>query len=96
MKFENKETKFTEGEKKLGYADLALTCLNTIPQGGLSPLEMADRLKVINPLRDMEIGKTHKLEEAHHETLKSCVNITKWKMVHEDIVAFTDYVNNMK
>jgi len=98
MKFENKKTEFKDEQGKdfLGYADLALTCLNSIDRNGCSPLEMAARIKVINPLQDLKIGGTHKLEEAHYETLKKCVNETKWTMIHKDIVAFTDYVNNMK
>ena len=95
--FENKKTNFEEGQGFLGYANLALTCLNTVPpSGGILPLEMAKRIKLINQLQDVKIGEKIEVEDDHYQILKKCANETQWRMIHEEIVAFTEYVNNME
>lgn len=95
-KFENKKTELENGVNRLGYADLAITCLNQIPQGGLGPLEMAERIKLINPLQELELDQILEIEDANFETLKKCVESTKWNAVHKDIVAFSQYIENLK
>ncbi len=94
-KFENKKTELKDGENEMGFADLAIICLNTLPQGGLSPQEMAKRIKLINPLEDLEIGKELKIEDADFEVLKTCSDETKWRMIHKDIVAFHEYIDKL-
>lgn len=90
--FENKPTELTDQDQKLGYANLALICLNSIPSEGLSPLEMANRIKVITPLTEMELNKSIELEDADYNVLLACAKSTRWRMIHPDIVAFNKYL----
>jgi hypothetical protein len=94
-KFENKKTEFQDETGSLGYANFAIICLNQIPEGGLSPVEMSKRIKVLNPLQDLKVGETLKIEDADFEILKQCASVTRWSMIHEDIVKFHNYLEKI-
>jgi len=94
--FENKKIEIKDGDKELGYANLALTCLNNLPNGGISPVEMAERIIVIDQLKDLKIDSSIELEDAHFKTLKTCADKTKWSAIHKDIIAFDEYLKEIQ
>jgi hypothetical protein len=96
--FINKKTDITmsqEDPTKLGYSNLAIIGLNTPPQGGWTPDEMRQRIKVIAKLDDKDIGAKIKLEDAEFDLVVKCANI-KWQFMHKDVVAFDDYLSELK
>ena len=95
-KLENNEIEleFVKGEK-IGFADLAKVCLNQIPEGGIPPLEMAKRVKVIDKVTLKVIGVKIDLEDAEFEILKKCADSTRWNLIHKDIVAFNEYLDKL-
>jgi hypothetical protein len=88
----NKETSIKKDENSnVKYSDLAIACLNQIPQGGLNATEMRSRIKCIDALENA--GEEIQLEDAEFETLKRCVNSMKWAILHKDVVDFIDEIN---
>jgi hypothetical protein len=75
------------------YSDLAATCINVMPQGGLDVMQMKNRLNVMSQL-DKANG-TIKLEDAEAETLKTCVKEMKWAIMHKDVVSFVEAIEAM-
>jgi len=95
-KLENKEIELEfEKDKKIGFADLATVCLNQIPEGGLSPLEMSKRIGVLGKFNTAKIGAKIELEDAQFEILKQCADATRWRLIHKDIVEFNDYLEKL-
>ncbi len=96
-KFENKEIglKFEE-DKQCGFADLVIICLNQIPEGGILPLEMSDRIDTIKQMKALKVGKTIELNEKQLTMIKNCSNTTRWMLIHEDIDAFNKYLLGLK
>lgn len=96
--FINKKTDIAmspEDATKLGYANLAIIGLNTPPQGGWTPTEMRERIKTIAKLDDKDLDAKIKLEDAEFELVVACSNI-KWQFMHKDVVAFCDYLDELK
>lgn len=100
--FINKKTEITQAatatatEKTImGYANLAIVGLNTAPQGGWTPAEMSERLKVIAKLDAAELDAEVLLEDAEFNLLVACSNI-KWQFMHKDVVAFAEYLEEVK
>jgi hypothetical protein len=96
--FVNKETEFTLGEKKLGYADLAKFCLDNPPKEGWAPADMKMSIKVEAKLEDKEFGAKIKLEDAEFDYLhkRSQPDQMRWAIKHAAIVDFTDYLESLK
>jgi len=96
-KIENKEIELEfEKGKKIGFADLATICLNQIPEGGIPPLEMAKRVKVLDKFNLVVLGAKINLEDAEFEILKQCSDTTRWRLIHKDIVAFSNHMEEVK
>jgi len=94
--FQNLETEFTdEKEVKLCYAYLAIQCLNSVPQGGISPVEMEGRVSVIKLLKNAEPKAKIEIEDAPFNILLKCVENMKWALIHEDIVQFNKYIKSL-
>lgn len=55
---------------------------------------MKQRLDIFAALTPDEKNMIH-LEDAHFETVKTCVNEFRWGMLHKDIVAFSEYINTL-
>jgi hypothetical protein len=80
--------------EKMKHSDLALECLNVLPQGGLDVSEMEIRLKVSEKLKASE--SEIELEDAEASKLVECVKAMKWALMHEDVVAFCKNIDNLK
>jgi hypothetical protein len=77
----------------LSYSELAIFCVNSMPEGGFDVTEMRNRIKILDAL-DKANG-TVKIEDAATETLKACVNSMKWAFMHKDVVSFIEEVEKM-
>ena len=73
----------TDADLKPG--ELLAACLNPPNGEGINVTEMAVRLPIAMKLR--AANSKLKLEEAEWETLKACVEATKFVLVSEDIYA---------
>lgn len=91
---ENKTTSITDKEQVLSYVDLLKTVMNLPPAQGYTIKEMKQRLDIFAALTPDEKNMIH-LEDAHFETVKTCVNEFRWGMLHKDIVAFSEYINTL-
>lgn len=78
--------------RNMTYADLCMINLNYMPQEGLLPTQMAERVNIINKFKDAEVDSVIELEDKEFETLKSCNEKTRWQMMHEDIIEFNKYI----
>ena len=93
IKLKETTIKNLEG-KKLSISDLIKGAINSVGREGVNSEEMRKRQRVLDAL---EKGTDKmSLEDADYETLKECVDKMQWAMVHKDILAFVDDVNNAK
>jgi hypothetical protein len=81
--------------RNLNYADLCMINLNHMPQEGLLPTEMTERVNIINKFKDAKIDSVVELEDKEFETLKSCNEKTRWQMLHKDIIEFNKYISEI-
>jgi len=96
-KLENKEIELEfVKDVKAGFADLAIICINQIPEGGVLPSEMSKRLKVLGKFNTVKIGDKIELEDAEFDMLKKLADNTGWKLIHKDIAAFNEYLEKLK
>lgn len=82
--------------RNMNYADLCMINLNYMPQEGLLPTQMAERVNIINKFKDAEVDSVVELDEKEFETLKSCNEKTRWQMMHEDIIEFNNYISTFE
>ena len=95
LKNKTTELPIKQGEEKcVTYIDLAKTCLNTLPQGGLNITEMIARQDVYN-LLEKSNGEVKFNTKTEKETLKKCVSDMKWKTFHPDVIAFVKDVEKL-
>lgn len=97
--FKNKPIEMFDGnsdsKEQLGFIDLAIKGLNNIPQEGLTPSEMRDRLKIIDKIDSVKIDEEVELEDAEFRKIYDTYKGIKWLMMHKDIVAFDDYLEEL-
>lgn len=79
------------------FANLALSCLNSLPENNRLPLsEQRNRLRVIDYFEDVktQTGISIELEEADFNKLYELVLYMedKWGFMHKDLVIFHDYI----
>lgn len=84
---------FKVGEQEATYKELIRSCLNNVPQGGLDPEAMRERIKVLEVLESA--CEVLEIEDAVAETLKKCVESMKWAVVNKDVLALCDEVKAM-
>ena len=96
-KLENKaiELKFGEDKTEMGFVDLAIVCMNQIPEGGVPPLEMSKRIAILGKLNNAKLGEKVELEDAQFEMLKRLADNTGWRLIHKDIVAFNEHLEKL-
>ena len=92
---ENKITNLMAGEHKLTYVDLIRICVNT-KVDGFSTDEMRKRIRILDKLDIPSPDGNINFEDADFETLKLCIKKMRWDVIHKDIIAFEDYINNLK
>ncbi len=90
--FKNRQTEIKDGNEFLTFFDLAKACLNYGPQG-FAISEIQKRLRVLNVLNGQEEAQ---VEDADFETLSTCVNQMQWGLMHPDILAFWEYLQELK
>jgi hypothetical protein len=81
------------------FSDLAILCLNSKPEkGGYSIIEMAERLSIIDKLKECKEKETVELEAKEVLKLQEVVKFMsdKWQIMHKDIVEFDSYIMNLK
>ena len=93
----------------LGFLDLLLTGLNSPPKEGFTTSEMKERFNpifsgghgyierfnVISKIEDVKVGDTVELEDAEFLVAYNC-RIKNWRMMHRDIVAFDEHLEEVK
>jgi len=105
-RIENRKTEITESRNvteenptgdivNLGFLDLLLTGLNSPPKEGFTTSEMKERFNVISKIEDVKIGDTVELEDAEFLVAYNC-RIKNWRMMHRDIVAFDEHLEEVK
>lgn len=96
--FENKVTEFTENDKQLGFADMALHCLNNPPKDGWEPKTVKLSLTVEAKLEKTSIGAEIELEDAEFDYLylRSQPDNMRWALKHMAIVDYSDYLDKIK
>lgn len=80
----------------LTYADLCLVNLNYMPQDGLLPTQMAERVGIINKCKDVKPHDYIELEDSEFNILLDCNQKTRWQAIHDDIVEFNKYILELK
>lgn len=101
--FTNKKTEITkatqEGEEikttNLGFTDLALVGLQAPPKEGWSVKDMRMIFKVIDKLEGLEFDQSVELTDEEFNQLVKSSNV-QWTTMHKDIVAFDDYLEELK
>ncbi len=81
------KSKSDASQGHLDYRQLALECLEVVPQGGFKLRDLDIRLKIKRALEDTESNE-FKLEDEQAEELLKCILEMPWAMLHEDILSF--------
>jgi hypothetical protein len=76
-------------------ADLSRICLNAPVRDGLTVDDIRNRIRLIDKLEAGKDKAEIDLEDQEARLLQSCVKQMRWGVVHEDIVAFADIVEEM-
>jgi hypothetical protein len=97
---ENKQTsvRFSNvDDEKMDYKALCRVCLNNNQRGPIYPEDMAERVRVLQALRECENGEIL-LEDADADTLQRCVKAFGFPSVDDKFELFQFYedVKNMK
>lgn len=101
--FINKKTEITkatqEGEEikttNLGFADIALVGLQSPPKQGWSVGDMRLIFKVIDKLENLKFDESVELTDEEFDQLVKSSDV-QWTAMHKDIVAFDDYLQELK
>lgn len=89
---QNKETSIKSGDVLIKYSNLINTCINNIdPQKGATASDMRSAIRVMDAVEKEVI----ELEDADFAFLKQKVNEMKWAIIHKDVLAFIDYINEL-
>lgn len=90
----NKKTNLKKDEKEfITYADLIISCVNYVPrEQGLNVSQMRGRIKIVDAC--VSAKKEIHLEDADAKALGLMVENMKWALIHQDIIAFCDYIKD--
>jgi hypothetical protein len=96
--FVNKEIENLESEpgKKFQYAEFALLALNSPVQQGMTVDDINKRIKLMETFRNVEVNAEIKMTEEGHKLLSTCVKNMRWRIIHESIPTFAEYVEGLK
>lgn len=84
------------GSIKLSTVELCKQAINNVPQGGLSPAMMYDRLQVLNVLETQKDETCITFEDSQMKTLQDCVAELKFVSLQAAFLDFTDKIKNAK
>lgn len=80
--------------KVVTYKDLIKAVLNTVTKE-LVVDEMRIRIKILDKVSDLEDNAEFELTTEEMTTLRNILTNFPWALVHADIVAFCDYINDL-
>ena len=85
--------RFLLGTNETQYSELIKACLNNVPQGGFTPQEMKERMKILDVLETA--NGTIDLEDADAKKMKDCVKQMKWGLLDKNLIEFIDSVEKL-
>tara|TARA_Y100001951_G_C11175631_1_gene202910 strand:- start:248 stop:577 length:330 start_codon:yes stop_codon:yes gene_type:complete len=77
------------------YGDLLTGALNSIPEGGLAPVDMRERIKIIDKIESSKNGSI-KLTEDEFNTVYDMAKDQKYAIVNQGFVDYVDYLDALK
>jgi len=86
------ENKATALPDNMDYAKLIKICVNVPPKEGFSVEEMKKRIRILDVLDKDPI----EIEDADFSILKQCVTQFRWGVLNKEIIAFVDYIQELK
>lgn len=96
--FKNVTTEINKGTDEnvdlMKFSHLAETCVSVTPKEGFDLRAMQGRLNLLGKLNHE--AETIELEDAEALILVECAEAMRWNMMHKDLVAFLESVNNLK
>ena len=98
---QNKKTEITENRikfqgdenKKVSYSDLLSIVLDIVPQGGFTPTDIHNRMRIKNQLNNNTDKVVIKLEDADYKNLVALINISRWPFYDAEL---EEFLNNFK
>jgi hypothetical protein len=96
--FENKKTEFTDKEKEVGFAKMAIFVLNNPPKNGWDPMSIKKSLTIEAKMEKAKMGEKIKLEDAEFDYLyeRAQPENMRWALKHQAIVDFSEYLDELK
>lgn len=91
---ELKEDFVTNNGESIGTSDLIRMALNNVPQGGLTPMDMRQRIRILDLLE--ETKGTLELEDADAVVLCDCVGQMRWAVLDRGILEFCDAIDALE
>lgn len=94
---ENKEgtlPKDRSGKEKLNYADFVRDCVGATTAQGVSLNELEKRLSILAKFKNNPASV--ELTDDEYTLLVQCIDTTRWKLIHQDVLDFCNYIKNLK
>ena len=76
------------------YIELLKSAVNIPKEGGFSPTEMQERLKILDAL-DISINGEIKLEDKDIKLLASLVKEQRFNIVHQGFIDYANYIQKL-
>lgn len=81
---------------KVSTADLIKTAINNVPETGLKPDDMFQRLQALNALHDQKTNEQLNFENDHFETIYNCVLNLRFNMLEASFNHFIEQIKTTK
>lgn len=93
----NVQTTMQKGKlSNMLYSDLIVACTNFLkPNVGITSENMGKRIRIIDAVKNINVGKVIELEDADAALLKKLSEEMQWAIVHEDIATFGAAIKRM-
>ena len=91
----NETTEIPFRDRKMTFADIIRQCLDHAPANGFSFADIRERSRIEKVLDDMGDDGDIMLEDADATNLKKIVDLMKWGIRHDDIIAFADAIEEL-
>jgi len=80
---------------EIKYTELLKSAVNSPKEGGFSPVEMRERLKILDALDNSKNGEI-KLEDEDIKLLAELVKDQRFSIVHQGFIDYTDYIQSLE
>ena len=87
------DTEAPKESLKVPTIDLCKMAINSVPQGGINPEMMYNRLQVLTVLETQKNDEQFIFEDSQYKTLLECVNQLQFARIE---AAFLDFINRVK